>query len=90
MLLVLNTRSPIAGSIVSPVSSTGTSVRASVAGAPTTFSRAIGVAAEHRAFCPDDFDRLPGPFATVAAELVREHVWGFWWDDRRTGIIGGC
>lgn len=52
----------------------------SVTALPTTPSRAIGVAAEHRAFCPDEFDRLPVPFATVAAELVREYLWGFCWE----------
>lgn len=51
----------------------------SVAAAPTTSARALGVAAEHRAFCPDEFTKVPVPFATVAAELLHEHVWGFWW-----------
>lgn len=52
----------------------------SVAAAPTTSFRAVGVAAEHRAFCPAEFHRAPVPFATMAADLLHGHVWPFTWD----------
>jgi hypothetical protein len=52
----------------------------SVAAPPTTAQRALGVAAEHRAFCPDGFRLQPGTLADVARGLMDLPVWRFWWD----------
>ncbi len=52
----------------------------SVAAAPTTVRRAQGVAAEHRAFCPDEARRQHEPLAEIAASLLHERSWAFWWD----------
>lgn len=42
--------------------------------------RTLGVAAEHRAFCPDGFRLQPGTLGDVARGLVDLPVWCFWWD----------
>ncbi len=52
----------------------------SVAAPPTTAARATGVAAEHRAFCPDGFRLQPGTLQDVARELLSRCIWRFWWD----------
>lgn len=52
----------------------------SVAAPPITTSRALRLAAEHRAFCRDMFRAQPGTLRDVAASLVRSPVWRFWWD----------
>lgn len=65
----------------------GDQMMLSVPAAPTTAFRAVGVAAEHRAFCPDAFLRAPVPFADVAAGLVDESIWTFYWDDS-SGHLG--
>lgn len=52
----------------------------SVAAPPTTVRRALGIAAEHRAFCPDGFRRQHHRLADVAESLLHEHIWAFWWD----------
>ncbi|GGW77704.1 hypothetical protein GCM10010503_64390 [Streptomyces lucensis JCM 4490] len=51
----------------------------SVAAPPTTLAGAEAVAAEHFAFCPDNFAR-GGDLRAYAKELIGEHSWYFWWD----------
>jgi hypothetical protein len=47
---------------------------------PSTFEAAIRVAAEHLAF-GDEYGRYSGqPISELAAELVGNPVWHFWWD----------
>ncbi|MGW3035492.1 DUF4253 domain-containing protein [Streptomyces sp. NPDC001178] len=54
----------------------------SVAAPPTTLAEAEAVAAEHFAFCPDNF--LQGADTTLAAyaehQLLNQPAWHFWWD----------
>ncbi|MFX0573073.1 DUF4253 domain-containing protein [Nocardia nepalensis] len=50
----------------------------SVAAPPKTHDHALQVAAEHLAFCPDNFDY--GTFSAYAATLIRADTWEFWWD----------
>ncbi|MGW2569697.1 DUF4253 domain-containing protein [Streptomyces sp. NPDC001537] len=54
----------------------------SVAAPPTTLAEAEAVAAEHFAFCPDNF--LQGADTTLAAyaeqQLLDQPAWHFWWD----------
>lgn len=52
----------------------------SVAAPPTTASRALAVAAEHRAFCLDNFLMQKGDLRAFADGLVRVPHWRFWWD----------
>jgi Domain of unknown function (DUF4253) len=47
---------------------------------PSTFEAAIRVAAEHLAFA-DEYGRYSGqPVSELAAELVNQPIWHFWWD----------
>lgn len=52
----------------------------SVAAPPTTAARALAVAAEHRAFCLDNFRMQEGDLRGFASGLVRAPHWRFWWD----------
>jgi hypothetical protein len=53
----------------------------SIAAPPTTTERAIDVAAEHFAFCPDTIRQGSSPTLTAYAErLVDSPLWSFWWD----------
>jgi hypothetical protein len=47
---------------------------------PSTFEAAIWVAAEHLVFA-DEYGRYSGqPVGELAAELVNQPIWHFWWD----------
>lgn len=61
----------------------------SVAAPPTTAKRALGLAAEHRAFCPDGFRRQPGTLADVADGLMGLPVWHFRWTASAGTTSGG-
>jgi Domain of unknown function (DUF4253) len=56
----------------------------SIASPPTSLDHALWVAAEHHAFCPDNFDpqddRGPLLFNEYAQALIGNHRWLFWWD----------
>lgn len=54
----------------------------SVAAPPATREAALGVAAEHFAFCPDNVWELSGerPLEAYADRLVGKDAWTFWWD----------
>lgn len=52
----------------------------SVAAPPTSLSRAVGLAAEHRAFCLDNFRQQRGDLREFAKPLVHSSQWRFWWD----------
>ncbi|WP_017585970.1 DUF4253 domain-containing protein [Nocardiopsis ganjiahuensis] len=54
----------------------------SVASAPTDIDRALRVAAEHFAFCPDLVWQGSSPHTLrgYAERLVDRPVWNFWWD----------
>ncbi|PXY31009.1 DUF4253 domain-containing protein [Prauserella muralis] len=52
----------------------------SVAAPPKTRERSLAVAAEHRAFCPDEFSAQPGTLREFAAGLTGRRLWRFWWD----------
>ncbi|QMU70116.1 DUF4253 domain-containing protein [Streptacidiphilus sp. P02-A3a] len=57
----------------------GAGLVCSVASPPRTFQRALGLAVDHLAFCPD----LAGEFESVntqAEELVGTALWSFHWD----------
>jgi hypothetical protein len=53
-----------------------------VAAPPQTTDEAIGVAAEHFAFCPDNVwqGRPPYTLRAYAERIVGRPVWTFWWD----------
>jgi hypothetical protein len=47
---------------------------------PATLEDALAVAAEHLAFA-DEYGRYAGqPIRELAAELIRQPIWHFWWD----------
>ncbi|WP_244976281.1 DUF4253 domain-containing protein [Nocardia huaxiensis] len=50
----------------------------SVAAPPANRDHALQVAAEHRAFCPDNFSHAS--LESYAAWLVGRDHWSFWWD----------
>ncbi|MEU4315093.1 DUF4253 domain-containing protein [Nocardia sp. NPDC024068] len=50
----------------------------SVASPPASDEHARQVAAEHMAFCPDNFDS--GTFDAYAKSLIGLGTWNFWWD----------
>ncbi|KMS90602.1 DUF4253 domain-containing protein [Prauserella rugosa] len=52
----------------------------SVAAPPKTRHRAELLAAEHRAFCLDQFSAQPGTLGDVGAGLVGARLWSFWWE----------
>lgn len=52
----------------------------SVDAPPTAMARALGIAAEHRAFCPDGFDLQQGTIEDLARGLLNRRIWRFWWD----------
>jgi Domain of unknown function (DUF4253) len=52
----------------------------SVAAPPTTADQALGIAAEHHAFCPDNVWQGSGDFAEYAGCLINADNWSFWWD----------
>lgn len=52
----------------------------SVAAPPKTRHRAELLAAEHRAFCVDQFTAQPDTLRDVAGGLVGERLWTFWWE----------
>ncbi|GHJ47949.1 hypothetical protein Cs7R123_52910 [Catellatospora sp. TT07R-123] len=53
----------------------------SVAAPPATADEALGVAAEHFAFCPDNvWQGTATDLAEYARMLVDQPVWAFWWD----------
>lgn len=52
----------------------------SVAAPPTTASRALALAAEHRAFCLDNFKMQKGDLREFSRGLIRAGHWRFWWD----------
>ena len=53
----------------------------SVAAPPTTQPVALQVAAEHFAFCRDNFSYASGALASYAEELIGVPHWSFWWDE---------
>lgn len=56
-------------------------LQVSVAAPPRTTARALPVAAEHFAFCPDNVWQGSGSIRAYADEGVTGvHHWGFWWD----------
>jgi hypothetical protein len=55
-------------------------LKLSVAAPPRTEPRALGTAAEHRAFCPENFSMQPGNMRTFARTLLDYPMWSFWWD----------
>src|SRR2546425_3369914 len=48
--------------------------------APRDRQRALALAAEHFAFCPDNITQGPGTVAAYAESLRNSPVWTFWWD----------
>jgi hypothetical protein len=53
----------------------------SVVSPPQTYDEAIGVAAEHFAFCPDNvWQSDDGTLAKYALSLIDVPIWHFWWD----------
>ncbi|WP_158607824.1 DUF4253 domain-containing protein [Nocardia panacis] len=50
----------------------------SVAAPPTSHAQALEIAAEHLAFCPDNFDF--GTLDDYATKLIGQTRWNFWWD----------
>lgn len=50
----------------------------SVAAPPKSHEHALQVAAEHVAFCPDNFDF--GTLDDYATRLIGQTRWSFWWD----------
>lgn len=50
----------------------------SVSAPPTSREHAERIAAEHRAFCPDNFAQ--STFDEYAASLIGTGIWSFWWD----------
>jgi Domain of unknown function (DUF4253) len=53
----------------------------SVAAPPVTEPHALGVAAEHWAFCPDTVVfQGPGTLADYAEQILSATMWSFWWD----------
>ncbi|CCH31724.1 DUF4253 domain-containing protein [Actinosynnema sp. NPDC047251] len=54
----------------------------SVANRPATMEDALRVAAEHFAFCPDNFwqGRRSETLTTYAERLLSDEGWTFWWD----------
>lgn len=52
----------------------------SVAAPPRTRHRAELLAAEHRAFCLDQFTAQPDTLRGVAGGLIGERLWQFWWE----------
>ncbi|OKK19615.1 hypothetical protein AMK16_16200 [Streptomyces sp. CB00455] len=56
-------------------------LQVSVAAPPATTARALPVAAEHFAFCPDNVRQGSGSIRAYADEAVTgSNHWGFWWD----------
>lgn len=55
------------------------SIEMSVAAPPTTENRALRIAAEHRAFCIDNFRDQPGSLREFALGLITASTWRFWW-----------
>ncbi|MGW6978996.1 DUF4253 domain-containing protein [Streptomyces sp. NPDC054932] len=56
-------------------------LQVSVAAPPHTAARALPVAAEHFAFCPDNIWQGSGSVRAYADEaVVGSNHWGFWWD----------
>jgi hypothetical protein len=53
----------------------------SVAAPPATRPTALQVAAEHFAFCRDNFSFASGALASYAEELIGVPHWSFWWDE---------
>jgi predicted DNA-binding WGR domain protein len=47
---------------------------------PQDRKAAIGIAAEHLPFCPDNIWQGVGTVGEYADELVQERLWHFWWD----------
>ncbi|SEF87469.1 protein of unknown function [Thermomonospora echinospora] len=52
----------------------------SVAAPPATADQALGVAAEHHAFCPDNVWQNSDGFTEYAGRLIGAGNWSFWWD----------
>jgi hypothetical protein len=53
---------------------------ASVAAPPTTHEKALRVAVEHVAFCPDTIWSSDLNPAEYAAAIMEADTWTFWWD----------
>jgi hypothetical protein len=47
---------------------------------PRDRQRALALAAEHFAFCPDNITQGAGTVAAYAESLRNSPVWTFWWD----------
>ncbi|GAB3485320.1 DUF4253 domain-containing protein [Amycolatopsis cihanbeyliensis] len=52
----------------------------SVAAPPKTPERALVTAAEHRAFCLENFTSRQGDLREFADDLLGVRLWRFWWD----------
>jgi hypothetical protein len=51
-----------------------------VARKPATRSEALDLAREHYAYCPDVIDQGVGTLSELAAALIENDWWYFWWD----------
>jgi hypothetical protein len=56
------------------------SLELSVVAPPKTRERSLLVAAEHRAFCLENFTDQPGSIREYAAGITGRRLWRFWWD----------
>lgn len=56
------------------------SLELAVAAPPTNSDRALRVAAEHLAFCRENFSKQPGDLRAFSQGLVNTPRWRFWWD----------
>jgi len=62
------------------VSMTHDTIELRVAHPPTTRERAIALAYEQFAYCPDVVDQGVGSVEVLAATLLNGGIWFFWWD----------
>jgi hypothetical protein len=51
-----------------------------VARKPKTREEALTLARDHYVYCPDIIDQGVGTYSALAAELMRNDWWYFWWD----------
>ncbi|WP_116048796.1 DUF4253 domain-containing protein [Amycolatopsis palatopharyngis] len=56
------------------------SLELSVAAPPKSRDRALALAAEHRAFCVQNFTGQPGDMRDFGTNLAGRRLWRFWWD----------
>ncbi|SFB60109.1 protein of unknown function [Amycolatopsis marina] len=56
------------------------SLELSVAAPPKSRDHSLALAAEHRAFCLENFTGQPGGMREFGADLAGRRRWRFWWD----------